>query len=305
MLVPQPVPNQALQLPSLKARGIKVFVKRLDLVHPIANGNKFYKLKYNLLAAREAHKRTLLTFGGAYSNHIHATAAAANAFGFQSIGVIRGEKPKVLNPTLVAAEKMGMHFHFMDRTTYRLKADPETIHQLTQKYGDFYLIPEGGTNRLAIKGTGEILTSEDKKMDIIACSVGTGGTMAGIVHSAAPFQTVFGFSSLKGEFIKKEIHELISNHQLNTNGKQEIVTDYHFGGYAKFTQELIDFIKEFKATTGIPLDPVYTGKLFFGVFDKINQGAFPEGTSLLLIHSGGLQGVKGFNERFNENLHNH
>ncbi|QDH81469.1 1-aminocyclopropane-1-carboxylate deaminase/D-cysteine desulfhydrase [Echinicola soli] len=286
----------------MEGKDVRLFVKRLDLIHPLASGNKFYKLKYNLETAQQSGHDTVLTFGGAFSNHIFATAAAAKAEGLKSIGIIRGENTSQLNATLQQAQANGMVLSFMDRKTYRTKHEAQHIDQLREQFGRFFLIPEGGTNALAIKGTTEILTSEDQHMDYLCCSIGTGGTIAGMINAAKPHQKVLGFSSLKGNFIHQELLDLLETHHIGFQNKYELFTNYHFGGYAKHKPELITFIKKFKKETGIPLDPVYTGKLFYGVVDKIKSGYFPSGSSILLIHSGGLQGISGFNQRFNETL---
>jgi 1-aminocyclopropane-1-carboxylate deaminase len=262
---------------------IKLTVKREDLLHPHISGNKFRKLKYNILKAKHENKVALLTFGGAFSNHIAATAAAGREYGFKTIGVIRGEElvNKIGdNPTLSFAKSCGMVLKFVTRDEYRLKAEPQFIKELEAEFGDFYLVPEGGTNELAVKGCEEILTFKDEQFSHIACAVGTGGTISGLINSAAEGQRVIGFPALKGEGLLD----------------WKLVTDYHFGGYGKVTQELIVFMNDFFDKTGIPLDPVYTGKMFFGVIDLIHRGYFPENSEILLIHTGGLQGIAGMNK---------
>lgn len=271
----------------------QVFIKPDYLNHPFISGNKYRKLKYNILEAQRYQKTRLLTFGGAYSNHIAAVAAAGSEFGFKTIGVIRGEElvAKVAdNPTLSFAKKQGMHFHFVSRESYRLKATNDFIESLKSKFGDFYLIPEGGTNTLAIKGCEEILTENDKNFDFICCSVGTGGTISGLINSSGTSQNILGFPALKGEFLKEEISKFANN------PNWDLISDYHFGGYAKINTELISFINEFKAQYGLPLDPVYTGKMMYGVFDLMRQGYFPKGAKILAIHTGGLQGIQGMND---------
>ncbi|MGI9527548.1 MAG: 1-aminocyclopropane-1-carboxylate deaminase/D-cysteine desulfhydrase [Weeksellaceae bacterium] len=271
----------------------QVFIKPDYLNHPFISGNKYRKLKYNILEAQQFQKTRLLTFGGAYSNHIAAVAAAGSEFGFKTIGVIRGEElvAKVAdNPTLSFAKKQGMHFHFVSRESYRLKATNDFIESLKSKFGDFYLIPEGGTNTLAIKGCEEILTENDKNFDFICCSVGTGGTISGLINSSGTSQNILGFPALKGEFLKEEISKFANN------PNWDLISDYHFGGYAKINTELISFINEFKAQYGLPLDPVYTGKMMYGVFDLMRQGYFPKGAKILAIHTGGLQGIQGMND---------
>lgn len=274
-------------------KNIKLTVKREDLLHPHISGNKFRKLKYNILQAKQDNAECLLTFGGAFSNHIAATAAAGKEYGFKTIGIIRGEElvNKIGdNPTLAFAEECGMMLKFVTRTDYRCKAEPEFIAGLKKEFGNFYLVPEGGTNRLAIKGCEEILTEEDNKFTHIACAVGTGGTISGLINSAASRQQVLGFPALKGNGLEEDI----SKYAQKNNWK--LVTDYHFGGYGKINGELVQFINDFFDKTAIPLDPVYTGKLFFGVIDLIYNGRFPENSDILLIHTGGLQGISGMNK---------
>ena len=271
---------------------ISVYIKREDLIHPFVSGNKFRKLKYNLLQAKIENQETLLTFGGAYSNHIAAVAYAGKEKGFKTIGIIRGDelRDKISeNPTLLFAQNCGMQFEFVSREAYRLKNEDSFILDLKQKFGSFYLVPEGGTNELAIKGCQEILTEEDAVFDYVCCAVGTGGTISGIINSILPHQKVLGFPALKGDFLKEEIRNFVQNENW------ELIRDYHFGGYGKVNSELIAFINRFYRTTQIPLDPIYTGKMVFGVIDLIERDYFPENSKILLIHTGGIQGVQGMN----------
>jgi 1-aminocyclopropane-1-carboxylate deaminase len=282
--------NQA--IPINLPKGISLVIKREDLIHPFVSGNKFRKLKYNLLQAKAENQSTLLTFGGAYSNHIAAVAYAGKENGFQTIGVIRGDElgDKIeSNPTLKFAQECGMQFEFVSRETYRLKTEATYLEQLQQQYGAFYLIPEGGTNAFAIQGCEEILTPEDASFDYVACAIGTGGTISGIINSVLPHQKVLGFPALKGDFLQDEIRNFVRQ------DNWELITDYHFGGYGKVTNDLIDWINQFYEQTQIPLDPVYTGKMVFGIVDLIAKNYFPENAKILLIHTGGLQGIQGMN----------
>jgi 1-aminocyclopropane-1-carboxylate deaminase len=282
--------NQA--IPINLPKGISLVIKREDLIHPFVSGNKFRKLKYNLLQAKAENQSTLLTFGGAYSNHIAAVGYAGKENGFQTIGIIRGDElgDKIeSNPTLKFAQECGMQFEFVSRETYRLKTEATFLEQLQQQYGAFYLIPEGGTNAFAIQGCEEILTPEDASFDFVACAIGTGGTISGLINSILPHQKVLGFPALKGDFLQDEIRKFV--HHENW----ELITDYHFGGYGKVSPDLIDWINRFYAQTQIPLDPVYTGKMVFGILDLIAKNYFPENANILLIHTGGLQGIQGMN----------
>ncbi|MXN91615.1 pyridoxal-phosphate dependent enzyme [Flavobacterium sp. Sd200] len=272
---------------------ITLTVKREDLLHPHISGNKFRKLKYNILQAKQEGRECLLTFGGAFSNHIAASAAAGKEYGFETIGVIRGEELKSKideNPTLAFARKCGMRFKFISREAYRNKTDETFIESLRQEFGDFYLLPEGGTNALAVKGCEEILDEADAVFTHVCCAVGTGGTLSGIINSAKAEQKVIGFPALKGAGLSDDICKFARK------GCWELVEDYHFGGYGKVSETLITFMNDFFDTAGILLDPVYTGKMFFGVTDLIHKGYFPENARILLIHTGGLQGIAGMNK---------
>ena len=295
-------PIQKIENPLYKEHKIQLFVKREDLLHPYISGNKWRKLKYNLVAAKEQEHSTLLTFGGAFSNHIAAVAAAGKEFGFRTIGIIRGEEYIPLNPTLQLAQQQGMQFHYLSRSMYREKDSPEMLQQLKKLFGRFYLLPEGGTNGLAVKGCAEITESFDTAdFDFICAPCGTGGTLAGIIAGLNHRGQVLGFPVLKGgSFLKKEIDSLTEAYNGKLYHNFQLITDYHFKGYAKWTPELINFIHIFKDTTGIPLDPIYTGKMFFGLDDLIRKNYFLPGRRILAIHTGGLQGIAGFNEQFGD-----
>ena len=271
---------------------IELFIKREDLLHPVISGNKFRKLKYNLAEAKRLGYKKLLTFGGAFSNHIVAVAGAGKEFGFETIGIIRGEEIQEKineNPSLAVAQQFGMKLVFVSRDTYRLKETPEFLEKIQSQFGDFYLLPEGGTNELAIKGCGEILSDDDIKFTHICASMGTGGTISGLINSAAPHQNIIGFSSLKGDFLQNDIAKFANQMNWSVN------CEYHFGGYGKVTNELIEFINSFYIQYEIPLDPIYTGKMMFGIFDLIQNNYFPINSKILAIHTGGLQGIAGMN----------
>jgi 1-aminocyclopropane-1-carboxylate deaminase len=275
-------------------KGITLEIKREDLLHPFVSGNKFRKLKYNVLQAKAENQSVLLTFGGAFSNHIAAVAYAGKEQGFETIGVIRGDelRDKISeNPTLSFAQECGMRFEFVTREAYRHKTETAFIEQLQVKFGSFYLVPEGGTNDLAVKGCEEILTEFDAHFDFVCSAVGTGGTISGLINSALPHQKVLGFPALKGDFLQNEIHKFVNNKNW------ELITDYHFGGYGKVTTEFIEWMNWFYAQTGIPVDPIYTGKMVFGVMDLIQRNYFPPKSKILMIHTGGLQGIAGMNAK--------
>lgn len=271
---------------------VKLFIRREDLIHPFVSGNKFRKLKYNLEFAKKNNYKKLVTFGGAFSNHIAAVAFAGKVNGFETIGIIRGNELASeinSNPTLKFAQDCGMKFEFISREEYRQKTTVEFIENLKVKYQQFYLIPEGGTNDLAIKGCEEIIINEDAAYNFICCAIGTGGTISGIINSSSFNQKVLGFPSLKGDFLKKDICKFAKKDNWN------IISDYHFGGYGKVSNELINFINDFNEKYNIPLDPIYTGKMVFGVIELINKNYFPENSKILMIHTGGLQGIEGMN----------
>ena len=300
-------PIQEIQNNLLQSKGLRLLVKRDDLIHPQVSGNKWRKLKYNLLAAKAQKQNTLLTFGGAFSNHIYATAAAGKVFDFKTIGLIRGERIEPLNPTLAYAEEVGMELHFITRSDYQKKETEGYQKEIRAKFGDFFLIPEGGTNVAAIKGCMELVQEVKNQLPILpdywCASCGTGGTLSGIIAGLNGRQKVLGFSALKGDFHQQDIKLLL--HQVadtlevsDTYTNWQVNTDYHFGGYAKFKRELIDFINTFKKENNIQLEPIYTGKLFYGIYDLIKNNYFPSGSSILAVHTGGLQGIAGFNRRF-------
>ncbi len=271
---------------------ISLHIKREDLLHPIISGNKFRKLKYNLEEAKNQNQKTLLTFGGAFSNHIVAVAGAGAAFGFETIGIIRGEELRhkiAENPSLLQAQQLGMKFVFVSREAYRQKENLDFIENLKAEFGPFYLIPEGGTNQFAIKGCEEILTEADSEYDFICCSVGTGGTISGIINSSSETQKIIGFSSLKGDFLQNDIAKFANKQNWSIN------CDFHFGGYGKVTDELIDFMNSFYLKFDIHLDPIYTGKMMFGILNLIEDNYFPPNSKILAIHTGGLQGIAGMN----------
>ena len=286
------VVNQQVRLPLLAEKRVALYLKREDLIHPYISGNKYRKLKYNLIEAQNREYSAILTFGGAFSNHIAATAYMGKEYGFKTVGIIRGEELKgkwEQNPTLVLAKENGMQFKFVSRDDFRKKGDPRFLRELENEFGKYYLLPEGGTNALAIKGCREILTSADKDFDVVSCAVGTGGTIAGIIDSSHVSQYILGFPALKGDFLKKDICKFARKRNWG------LQTDYHFGGYAKVDSKLINFINDFNRGTGIPLDPVYTGKLLFGILDLVRKDHFSPMTRILAVHTGGLQGITGMN----------
>jgi 1-aminocyclopropane-1-carboxylate deaminase/D-cysteine desulfhydrase-like pyridoxal-dependent ACC family enzyme len=299
MIVPENKPIlQSIDDEIFAERDLHIQMLRLDTIHTGISGNKWYKLKYNLEEAYQSGNDTILTFGGAYSNHIHATSIAAASAGLKSIGIIRGERVDPLNPTLKDAIEQGMLLDFVSRSEYR-KWDEEGL-RLQERFGSFYLVPEGGTNNFGIKGASEILHLIETDFDYVVVPVGTGGTIAGIICGLKGKKKVIGISVLKGDFLKNTVAQLVLDYGNSNYSNWSILNNYHFGGYAKFTEELLKFINSFKSDVNISLDPVYTGKMMYSLYDLALKDYFKPGTKIIAIHTGGLQGIRGFNERFGD-----
>lgn len=285
------IPSSITELHSnfLQQHGISLCLKRDDLIHSEISGNKWRKLKFNVLEAKKQGLNVLLTFGGAYSNHIAATAAAGNYFGLKTIGIIRGEEG-FENETIDKAKANRMALHFISREDYKRKAEIDFIEKLKERLGSFYLIPEGGANELGVIGCEEIMKEVDLSFDFVACTAGTGTTVSGICRQLKD-ENLIVFPALKGgDFILEEMKRYCSVEQLK---KVELQLDYHFGGYAKTKPELITFYQQFLSNNLIELDLVYTSKMMFGLFNMIRNGEFKPGTKILAIHTGGVQGNKG------------
>ena len=317
VLTYSPTPVQEIRHPLLETAKVRLLIKREDLNHPFVTGNKWWKLKYNLVEAERLQQKTLLTFGGAFSNHIYATAAAAHELNMKSIGIIRGEETLPLNPTLSFAIQNGMQLHYVDRENYRNKTNPDFIEQLHNTFGDFYLIPEGGSNNLAVKGVYEFSKLLDIDFDCLCCPVGTGGTLAGLIAGINNQKHIIGFSSLKGgSFLKDEVENLLTdfiasmdlknvsseNKLKSVYGNWELEASYHHGGYGKVTKDLLLFLQEIEEKTSIRFDPIYAGKMLYGIIDRAKKGMFNQGSTILAIHTGGLQGWAGINDQYVKNL---
>lgn len=293
-------PVQEVHDVALSNSGIRLLIKRDDLIHQHISGNKWRKLKYNLAEAVQQHHHTILTFGGAYSNHIAASAFACKKMGLESIAIIRGEDDAT-NPTLSFARQNGMQLHFVSREDYRqltrvgAYGDAPALDQ----FGRCFIIPEGGANGLGVRGCAEILPEVEEHADVVCCAAGTGTTLAGLAISLKENQQLIGFPALKGaDFLRDDVQRLAEQSNLKHGTLNlELISDYHFGGYAKLKPELLDFITAFTERTGIPLDPIYTGKMMFGIYDRIKKGHFNKGTTILAIHSGGLQAWEGMRHR--------
>jgi 1-aminocyclopropane-1-carboxylate deaminase len=290
------MPEPTLRLPSpliqldderFTRHGVRLHLKRDDLIHPELRGNKWRKLRLNLAAARDQGFTRLLTFGGAFSNHISATAAAGYYFGFDTVGVIRGEQHLPLNPTLAAAVGHGMELTYLDRETYRRAKDPEILDGLRQRFGNCYLLPEGGSNALAARGCAQIPAEIDIGFDVICCACGTGGTLAGIAGGLGTGQRAIGFSALKGgQFLVDDVRQLQKQAFGTTTRNWSIETGFHFGGFAKRTAELDAFITDFTARHDLRPERVYVAKMLHGLLTLTEQGRFATGTEIVAVITG-------------------
>ena len=284
MLAYSDTPVQEIQNELISSSDVRLYIKREDLNHPLVSGNKWWKLKYNLAAALVQKKDTLLTFGGAFSNHIFATAAAGREMGVKTVGIIRGEEQTSLNPVLQFARHAGMKLQFVSRELYRRKNEEEFIQNLHKEFGEFYLIPEGGSNELAVKGVQEFAEHIIGDFDYICCPVGTGGTLAGLINGFKGSGTIVGFSVLKnGSFLEDEVRGLGAAY-----GNWNIQTAYDFGGYAKSTPWLTSFVEDFREKYNIPIEVVYSAKMMAGIFDLLGKDFFGRGSKILAIHTGGI-----------------
>jgi len=275
-------------------------VLREDLLHPLYGGNKWRKLKYNLLKAKESGHHTLLTFGGPWSNHLAATAAACADCGLRSIGIVRGEAPEPLTHTLAEARLRGMHLFHVSRAEYAEKDEHLFRAWLHDVHGPFYLVPEGGANYLGVQGCAEILGVHTSDYHTIACAAGTGTTAAGLLLSLRPHQRLLVFSALKGpdlltDAILKQVGWALGDPTYGEDYRAQlrVITDYHLGGYGRHTTELLAFMKDLESSAGFRTDHVYTGKMFFGLAELGRAGFFADGEKVLAIHTGGLQGLAG------------
>ncbi len=270
---------------------IELWMKRDDLLHRVISGNKWRKLKYCLDNALSTGADTIISMGGAYSNHLHALAYAAKVMGLKTLGFIRGERPEMLTPTLSDIQNWGMELKFVSRSNYRLLRQYKGCDDLPGLIPGQYWLPEGGAQVLALKGVRELVNEIDVAYDIICAPCGTGATLAGIIDAVPEQKSVLGFAALKNAgFLQSDVESLLpqpcSNWQINL--------DYHFGGFATTTTELMAFIADFEFKTGIPLEPVYTGKMMYALYDLIEKRSFKPGQRIIAIHTGGLQGKRGF-----------
>jgi len=289
-----PSPITSIEHPLLTEKKIQLFIKRDELIHPVIQGNKWRKLKYNLIAAQKNNNQSILSFGGAYSNHLHALAYAGKQLNIKTIGVIRGEAPPTLNPCLQDMRDWGMQLKFIKRIEYKQNSNAGFLENLKHEFGSFYLIPEGGNNTEGKQGCAEILNELQDNYDFICCEIGSGTMLSSLIQNT-PFQDTqyLGFAVMKNPQLDEDIKNSLTSPATSLNN-WKINHDYHFGGFAKTTTELNEFIKQFKIYHNIQLEPVYSGKLLWGIFDLISKNHFKPGCKLLAIHGGGLQGLRGF-----------
>ena len=271
---------------------VRLFIKREDLTHPEISGNKYWKMFYNVkkYLEKEVSERKIITFGGAFSNHIAAAAALGKEFGIKTLGVIRGnelEDSWQENPTLFSAHQNGMSFRFVTRETYRYKE--KMMKELQTEFPESLVVPEGGTNENAVEGIQYMLTDETNDFDYICSAVGTGGTVSGLSKFAQPHQKVIGFKAVKDNSLENRIKNLSKKDNFT-------LVDASDGGFGKITDENVRFINEFYQYFGIVLEPVYTGKMLRKIFEMIADDYFPANSKILAFHTGGLQGIVGANE---------
>lgn len=279
---------EPIQHPALEEHGIELNLKRDDLLHPIISGNKWRKLKYTLLYALTHGYQHLISMGGTYSNHLHALAYIGHKLNIKTTGLIRGEQPEKENQTLSDLGKWGMTLEFVSRSAFReLRKNRAHNEKLKKQYGGFW-IPEGGATQDALRGVSEILNEINIDFDTLTLACGTGTTLAGLAKALPEKKRVLGFSSLKGGgFLEKDVKKLIKNNSL-TNWS--INFDHHFGGFAKTNDELFSFMNEFESLNNVPLEPIYNGKMLYGLIDLIKNERFRKGHKIIAIHTGGLQG---------------
>ncbi|MFB6874236.1 1-aminocyclopropane-1-carboxylate deaminase/D-cysteine desulfhydrase [Streptomyces sp. NPDC056323] len=285
-----PSPLQPVEDERFARHGVRLLLKRDDLIHPDLPGNKWRKLSLNL---RAAAGRTMLTFGGAYSNHLRATAAAGRLLGFPTVGVVRGDElaGRPLNPSLARCAADGMTLHFVDRATYRAKGDPEILAGLLSLFGECCVVPEGGSNALAAQGCAELGRELRGAADVVAVACGTGGTLAGLAAGLAPMQRALGVPVLRGGFLGDAVRGLQEEAFGGPAGAWSLDERFHFGGYARTTPALHAFADDFEQRHGLPVERLYVAKLLYALTELAGEGAFPPGTALAAVVTGSPQGA--------------
>ncbi|GAB0110888.1 1-aminocyclopropane-1-carboxylate deaminase/D-cysteine desulfhydrase [Pseudoalteromonas distincta] len=279
----------------LKNKKVYLGVKRDDLLHPLISGNKWRKLKYNLAHMKELNKTELLTFGGAFSNHIHACAAAGKEFNIQTHAIIRGPELDSNNPTLQFAKQCGMQLHVVNRIEYKQRYDQRYLEALQGRFPNAFIIPEGGTNEHALLGCKELVHSLPEH-DYLVCPTGSGGTLAGLIEGSEANTHIIGIAVLKqAQYLNAEVKKLSSKAKKQDNW--QLLTDFHDGGYGKFSPALWQFCQEMNHTYNLPLEPIYSGKMMYALWKLIEQDYFPPGSKIIAVHTGGLQGLNGLKYR--------
>lgn len=288
-------PVQEIHHPLLEQKKIKLSIKRDDLLHPIISGNKWRKLKYNLIHMKNKGCNSFVTFGGAFSNHLYASAMACKTFNLEGHAIIRGPELDKHNPTIKMALACGMHLHVIDRKTYRLRHDDTYLKTLQTEFPSSFLIPEGGTNTAALYGVAELARSLPLS-DYVVCATGSGGTVAGLAKGCPSSTNVIGIAVLKqADYLNQEISKLLTDS--HSGASWQLLTNHHYGGYGKFTDDVWTFCQLMKKAYLLPLEPIYTGKMLFAIWQLISQDYFPKGTRIMAIHTGGLQGLDGLRYR--------
>ena len=278
--------------PRLKSRRIELLLKRDDLLHPVLSGNKWRKLKYLLDHALTLGCDTMISMGGIYSNHLHALAYVGQRLGLRTIGHIRGEQTEPMSPTLQDCRNWGMELRFVSRADYRLLRQFREPFDLPGIRPKQYWLPEGGAQPVALQGVAEMVAEIDRPFDVLCLPCGSGATLAGCITALNGAKPVLGFAALKNaDFLMDDVEALLPKNYTNWNINQH----YHFGGFAKTTPELIEFIRTFEMTQQVPLEPIYSGKMLYGLYDMIAKNYYAPGQCIIAVHTGGLQGKRGFN----------
>ncbi len=277
-----------------------IYVKRDDLIHNDISGNKFRKLKYNLIEYYRTEKKSIIAFGGAFSNLLYTLSVISAEMNIPATFYIRGDGFDQNNPTLKFIKQNGVRMIFMSRTAFKNIRNREFLDNLQLQYKDAYIIPEGGSNKFAVPGSAEIvdeiLVQMDDVPDYIVMDLGTGGTFAGVLDRLPKNIKLIGISAIKGVDWEKTLRDIYDgDNSFMRKSNWKIFDSYHFGGFAKYNMELINFINSYKRKYGIPLDPIYSGKMIYALHDLLEQGFFNKGSKIVWIHGGGLQGIAGFN----------
>lgn len=288
-------PIQEIRHPLLEQKQVKLAIKRDDLLHPVISGNKWRKLKYNLIHMQSKGCDSFVTFGGAFSNHLYASAMACKTFNLKGHAIVRGPILDEQNPTIRMARACGMTLHVVDRKTYRLRNDGDYLQTLQSEFPKSFIIPEGGTNQAALSGVIELAQSLPPS-NYVVCATGSGGTIAGLAKGSPTNTNVIGIAVLKqADYLNNEISQLLTNS--HSGASWQLLTNHHYGGYGKFTDDVWTFCQLMRQTYQLPLEPIYTGKMLFAIWQLIRQDYFPRGSTIMAIHTGGLQGLDGLRYR--------